>query len=153
MNTLRWRGAFLTQAEIQTALELAARRKVGLRDIDPELFPSVHAWMAGRRLWGCYLLEYKEGDARGPHTDHAPGEVHLRLVCMVQPAEVGGQLCVRGGVSNLLGVVPLRAGDAVEFRADVCEHEVTRVERGTRLVITCGVVDSPSSATGRARPP
>jgi len=84
--------------------------------------------------WDCYLLRYAPGAFVPPHVDPplVEGLVHVRMNLLVAAAD-------EGGVLRLAGVeVPLAPGDAVVFRPDRDEHEVTRVSSGERLVWSVG---------------
>lgn len=102
-----------------------------MRDVDPYALPSARTWV-GQRALGCYLIRYDRGGFAPPHVDVVSQGAHERLVLLVRASEVGGRLLVCGLP------VALEPGDALEFRADLCEHEVTPVDVGSRLVLSLG---------------
>lgn len=83
----------------------------------------------------AYMLRYRPGAFIPPHKDDAPlAHEHRRMNFIVQSAEKGGRLIV----DNQPYLLSCR--DAYIFRPDLEEHEVTKVEEGTRLVFTVGAL-------------
>lgn len=83
----------------------------------------------------CYLIRYPEGSCIPKHKDDAPfGLEHHRLNAMIQNCVWGGELWVD------LELIKFRTSDAVVFRPDVLEHEVTEIMAGERLLWSVGVL-------------
>ncbi len=95
-------------------------------------------WAAreGRRIVGHdrYLLRYAAGTLVPPHRDPplADGLRHLRLNAIIVHDGGGGSLRMDGVT------VPVTEGDAVIFRPDLVDHEVTVLTSGHRLVWSVG---------------
>lgn len=84
-----------------------------------------------------FLLRYPTGAWIDPHTDGSEDDADtdydlIRLNAVVEAADAGGELLIRGRP------VRLEPGDAVIFYADRWKHAVTKVEQGRRLVFTAG---------------
>jgi hypothetical protein len=88
-----------------------------------------------------YWLVYPMGSSIAAHTDPSPadGLVHLRANLVVDVAE-GGAFEADGAI------IELGIGDAVVFRPDLVVHQVTRVTRGTRRVLSVGTIVSAEAA-------
>lgn len=78
-------------------------------------------------LW---LLRFKVGAYIPPHTDKVTDRRHYRLNIFIKPAKVGGEF---------------RVGSAIYqnrfmafFRPDISIHSVSKVEVGTRYVLSIG---------------
>ncbi len=78
----------------------------------------------------CYLLRFPEGCEVPPHTDAVSGKRHYRLNIILKNARKGGLfICAR----------PLFQNSRIKFfRPDQCEHSVTRVESGSRYLLSIG---------------
>jgi hypothetical protein len=89
----------------------------------------------------CYLLRVPEGSAVPPHVDRVERGRHYRLNIILRPARRGDDfVCAR----------PIHASRRIKlFRPDVETHSVTRIEEGTRWVLSIGWV---RGARGVARP-
>jgi len=100
-------------------------------------------WLPGRQGTGyqklpllrlpavdAYLLRFPEGSHVPRHVDPVPGRRHWRLnVTLVAPGDGGEFVCGRAW----------RLGRRVTlFRPDRDVHSVTRVTRGTRVVLSVG---------------
>ena len=87
-----------------------------------------------------YLLRFPCGTAIGPHTDRVASGQHYRLNIILKPARRGGEFQCAD---------PIFASRRIKlFRPDRSEHSVTRIEEGSRYVLSLGWV----LRGGRARP-
>ncbi len=79
-----------------------------------------------------YLIRYPEGTEIPPHRDPVTTGRHFRLnLVLKSPASGGEFVCA----------TPLFETKRIKlFRPDVCEHSVTRVQRGSRYVLSVGWV-------------
>ncbi len=79
-----------------------------------------------------YLIRYPEGSAIPPHTDPVQAGRHYRLNIVLKSPRAGGEFVC---------ATPIYASRRVKlFRPDACEHSVTRVEGGSRYVLSIGWV-------------
>lgn len=80
--------------------------------------------------WDCYLLRFRKGAAIAPHTDPVDGRRHYRVNVVLIEADAGGQFeCEQ----------PIFASRRIKFfRPDQQTHSVTRVDAGTRYVLSFG---------------
>ena len=79
-----------------------------------------------------YLIRYPEGTEIPPHTDPVQRGRHYRLNIVLWSPRSGGEFVCRS---------PIFASRRVKFfRPDVCEHSVTRVVGGSRVVLSIGWV-------------
>lgn len=78
------------------------------------------------------MLKYPPGSYIRPHKDAVDGKLHYRLNVVLKPAKKGGLFNTKGAFikTKILNF----------FRSDLCEHEVTKVEEGTRYVFSIGWV-------------
>jgi hypothetical protein len=79
-----------------------------------------------------YVLRFPEGAEIKPHTDPVKTGRHFRLNVIVKAARRGGEFVVKDAIVNRPRVK--------FFRPDVSEHSVTRIEEGSRYVISFGYV-------------
>jgi len=80
-----------------------------------------------------YFLRCGPGISIPPHTDPArPGFEHHRLNVVLSTDHVGGDVSVDGHR------VEWQAGDALIFRPDLLQHEVSTVTSGQRLLWSVG---------------
>ncbi len=112
------------------ALYTTVRGAFKMAPIDPAALAVMKRFVRNRQPYGCYWARYGVGAERAYHTDK--GEPHERLIVMLQRADKGGELTVGGERVDLF------AGDGVIFRADLCEHAVSLVEAGERVIFTLG---------------
>lgn len=120
--------------------------------------PPKRAWEQGRGKTGyeklpilvtsfcdCYLLRYPEGSYIPEHKDELPWQVlldlrtpswwtpkHFRLNVVVKEALEGGKFRCQKTL--------FQTRRLAFFRPDKYAHEVTKILRGTRYVLTFGVV-------------
>jgi len=78
-----------------------------------------------------YLLRYRSGAAIPPHTDPVAGMWHFRANLAFGSYEGRRFVC---------GHCLMRIGPLAVFRPDLEVHSVTRVTRGTRWVLSLGIV-------------
>jgi hypothetical protein len=80
----------------------------------------------------CYLLHFPEGSEVPPHVDRLAHGRHYRLNIILRAADRGGEfVCARS----------LHASQRIKlFRPDLETHSVTRIERGSRWVLSIGWV-------------
>jgi hypothetical protein len=118
-------------------------------------------WVKGRQNTGyeklkifqflnmdCYILRYKVGDYIPWHTDPVPGKRHYRLNFELKQAEIGGT-CLYMPWANSDDELNYQRRKAcfilsdnrrfVLFRSDIIPHKVTKIEKGTRIVLTFGI--------------
>lgn len=111
-----------------------------------KLIPKLLRWQHGRQESGydkmllatltrpipfdCYLIRYPIGSSIKPHTDPVKDRRHFRLNIVVKPSPIGGEfLCDN----------PLFTTTHIKFfRPDISKHSVTRVEGGSRYVVSIG---------------
>lgn len=88
-----------------------------------------------------YLLRFPTGTKISPHTDRVESGEHYRLNIILKPARRGGEFqCAN----------PIYVNSRIKlFRPDRSEHSVTRIEEGTRYVLSLGWV---RRSQGRAKP-
>jgi 2OG-Fe(II) oxygenase superfamily len=79
-----------------------------------------------------YLIRYPEGSSIPPHTDPVEHGRHYRLNVILKSSKSGGEFVCAS---------PIYSSKRVKlFRPDACEHSVTRVEGGSRYVLSIGWV-------------
>lgn len=80
----------------------------------------------------CYLIRYPHGSAIPPHVDPVGKGRHYRLNLILKSPQAGGEFVC---------AAPLFSSRRIKlFRPDLCEHSVTRVEGGSRYVLSIGWV-------------
>lgn len=107
--------------------------------------PKWMSWIRGRQNSGydklllmggywpipfdVYLLKYPEGSFIPPHRDPVDGKRHFRINIVLKEA-VGGDFRCENAIfaSRRINI----------FRSDVSLHEVTKIERGCRWVLSIG---------------
>jgi hypothetical protein len=79
-----------------------------------------------------YLIRYPEGSSIPAHTDPVQEGRHYRLNVILKSPKSGGEFVCAS---------PIYSSKRVKlFRPDACEHSVTRVEGGSRYVLSIGWV-------------
>jgi hypothetical protein len=113
-----------------------------------EYFRTAFRWQRGRQqsgydkmlllqaLWplpfDIYVLRFPQGAEIPPHTDPVALGRHYRCNIVLKHAASGG---------DFICSAPIFATKRIKvFRPDACEHSVTRVERGSRYVLSIGWV-------------
>ncbi|MFK7964645.1 MAG: 2OG-Fe(II) oxygenase [Burkholderiaceae bacterium] len=80
----------------------------------------------------CYLLRFREGAEIATHTDPVDGRRHYRVNVILSEADEGGVFVCAN---------PIHESRRIKFfRPDRQAHSVTRVEAGTRYVLSIGWV-------------
>lgn len=82
--------------------------------------------------WNLELIKYPRGAEVPWHLAHASGQKHYILQTELWPAWEGGLM----EVEEPIWTFPRREFYFVLFRADKSLHRVTRVKRGTRVVLS-----------------
>lgn len=77
-----------------------------------------------------YLIRYKTGDYIAPHVDPVGAGRHYRLNLILTTAEVGGEFVCKNPIFETRRIK--------FFRPDVSEHAVTRITKGSRLILSVG---------------
>jgi hypothetical protein len=101
---------------------------------------SVLTLFSSKRLrLDVHLIRMRQGDAVPWHIDPAPeGFKHFRFNFILRRPKLGGWFEARGPTDALL----VRTSRAMLFRADTLEHRVTAIERGSRLVLSVGWLET-----------
>ncbi len=116
-----------------------------------EYFRTAFRWQVGRQhsgydkmlllqsMWplpfDVYILRFPEGSEIAPHTDPVKSGRHYRCNIVLWRAKSGGEF---------LCATPIYASSRIKlFRPDACEHSVTRVNNGSRYVLSLGWVRRP----------
>lgn len=81
-------------------------------------------------FFDCYLLKYKEGSYIPSHRDSITNKRHFRLNIVIQEAIKGGQFVCEKSILSLRRISL--------FRPDRYYHQVTKIIRGTRYVLSFG---------------
>ena len=80
--------------------------------------------------WDCYLLRFREGAEIASHTDPVDDRRHFRVNLVLVEADEGGEFQCEN---------PIFATRRIKFfRPDQESHSVTRVDSGTRYVLSFG---------------
>jgi predicted 2-oxoglutarate/Fe(II)-dependent dioxygenase YbiX len=122
------------------------------RDLAPTLFPQIESLAKRINVWGLALdcvgddmriQRYRRNDYTELHSDYDHNTQDFSKLTVVIPLVdrrewEGGEL----QVGNSLRVARLRMGDAAVFPS-FSPHRVTRVTKGTRVVLTAWVVGPP----------
>jgi hypothetical protein len=80
----------------------------------------------------CFLLRYETGAEVLPHRDPAKAGRHYRLNVVLKRPRRGGEF--------VCSEVMVDWARLKLFRPDVCEHAVTRIQEGSRYVLSIGWV-------------
>lgn len=84
------------------------------------------------------LIRYPEGIEIPPHTDAAQAGLHYRLNVILKVSPRGGEFVCKAPIFSTRRIKL--------FRPNACEHSVTRVEGGSRYVLSVGWVRGPARA-------
>ncbi|GGC63893.1 2OG-Fe(II) oxygenase [Undibacterium terreum] len=88
-----------------------------------------------------YLIRYPEGSEIPPHTDPVQAGRHYRLNLILKSPRAGGEFVC---------ATPIYSSKRIKlFRPDACEHSVTRVEGGSRYVLSIGWVRGKEKASSK----
>lgn len=85
---------------------------------------------AGWIPFDLWLLRFKQGAFIAPHIDPVTDRRHYRLNIYIKPAKVGGEF--------KSDFVIYQNRLVSFFRPDIAQHSVTKVENGTRYVLSFG---------------
>ena len=86
----------------------------------------------------CYVIRYPEGSSIPPHKDPVQQGRHYRLNVILKSPKSGGEFVC---------ATPIYSSTRIKlFRPDECEHSVTRVQGGSRYVLSIGWVRNSSEA-------
>ena len=85
-----------------------------------------------------YLIRYPDGSSIPPHKDPVQQGRHYRLNIILKAPQAGGEfICAK----------PIYSSSRIKlFRPDQCEHSVTKVQGGSRYVLSIGWVRGKSAA-------
>jgi len=81
-----------------------------------------------RRL-SVYLVRYPEGHKVVPHVDMISEGRLYKLNCVLAKPKAGGEFVCDRNIFNLFGRVYL-------FRPDLYQHRVSKIERGSRWLLS-----------------
>ncbi len=112
------------------------------------IFKQLFRWQKGRQQSGydkmllagaywpikfdCYLLRFPQGCEVPPHKDTVSSGLHYRLNIVLKQAQKGG---------DFICATPIYQNSRIKFfRPDLCEHAVTKVEQGSRYLLSIGWV-------------
>lgn len=87
-----------------------------------------------RRL-AVYLVRYSAGHAIMPHVDMVAEGRLYKLNCVLVKPQTGGEFWCEKNIFNLFGRVVL-------FRPDLYTHQVSKIERGTRWLLSFALTRS-----------
>ena len=91
--------------------------------------PKIEVILSPKYLFACYILKYPKGSEIPEHTDPVPkGYEHHRLNIVLWKG-TGGQLKIDGKPVNKR---------IIKFRPDLSPHEVSKVTKGIRYVLSIG---------------
>lgn len=113
-----------------------------------DYFAKAFRWQRGRQGTGydkmllltaswpiafdSYLINYPDGAEIPAHIDPVTGGRHYRLNIILKSPKAGGEF---------ICATPIFSSQRIKlFRPDACEHSVTRVQGGSRLVFSLGWV-------------
>ena len=113
-------------------------------------------WRAGRQMSGyskmlilqgtfplpfdLYLLRYQEGSEIAPHTDPIASGCHYRLNFVLKRAKIGGEFQCSKTIFERRRIKL--------FRPDIAVHSVSKIENGSRYVMSFGWVILPKTRCG-----
>ena len=80
-----------------------------------------------------YLVRYAAGHSILPHVDMVPEGRLYKLNCVLVKPESGGEFICERTILDLQGRLVL-------FRPDLYQHRVTRIERGSRWLLSLALV-------------
>jgi hypothetical protein len=77
-----------------------------------------------------YLLKFPQGSEIAPHTDKVESGKHYRLNIVLKKADLGGEFICTNPIFETKRVKL--------FRPDVSEHQVSKVIKGNRYLLSIG---------------
>ena len=81
----------------------------------------------------CYLLKFPQGSEIPEHIDPVMFKRHYRLNIVLKKARVGGKFLAHSGKKPIINWPRV-----ILFRPDVTSHGVSKIEKGTRYVLSFG---------------
>ncbi len=81
------------------------------------------------RRFAVYLVRYSAGHAIMPHVDMVAEGRLYKLNCVLVKPRAGGEFRCERSILNLFGRIVL-------FRPDLYRHQVSRIERGNRWLLS-----------------
>ncbi len=81
------------------------------------------------RRFNIYLVRYPQGHRVIPHVDMIAQGKLFKLNCVLSKPKAGGEFICDKNIFNLRGRVYL-------FRPDLYQHQVSRIERGKRWLLS-----------------
>jgi len=112
------------------------------------IFKKLFRWEKGRQKSGydkmllcgatwplkfdTYLLKFPEGSEIMPHTDKVKSGRYYRLNIVLKQAKRGGEFFCKKAIFESKRIKL--------FRTDICEHQVSKVEEGSRYLLSIGWV-------------
>jgi hypothetical protein len=112
------------------------------------IIKKLFRWERGRQLSGydkmllcgavwpikfdAYILKFPTGSEIHAHKDEVRVGKHYRLNVVLKPAEVGGEFSCLNPIFETKRIKL--------FRPDVSEHQVSKIEKGTRYLLSIGWV-------------
>lgn len=88
----------------------------------------------GQRL-SIYLVRYPEGHKVVPHVDMISGGQLYKLNCVLRKPKAGGEFICEKNIFDLFGRLVL-------FRPDLHQHQVSKIERGSRWLLSFALTRS-----------
>ncbi|MBB1303637.1 MULTISPECIES: 2OG-Fe(II) oxygenase [Pseudoalteromonas] len=114
------------------------------------IFKNLFRWQRGRQDSGydkmllcgahwpvkfdTYLIKFPVGSEIKPHTDKVKKGKHFRLNLIIKRAQLGGEFMCE----NTL----FQSKRIKLFRPDITQHAVTKIEKGSRYILSIGWVKS-----------
>jgi len=79
-----------------------------------------------------YFLKFPQGSEIAPHIDKVESGKHYRLNIVLKNADEGGEFICENPIFETSRIKL--------FRPDICEHQVSKIEKGTRYLVSIGWV-------------
>ena len=86
--------------------------------------------LLGSNTFDCYLLKYEKGTHIPRHKDPVHVGRHFRINIELWKAS-------KGGIFEASDII-FKIGIVVMFRPDIYDHSVSKIEEGTRYVLSIG---------------
>lgn len=80
--------------------------------------------------WDFYILKYPVGSEIKEHVDPVSDRCHYRLNIIIKKAKKGGEFFTEKSIINTSRIK--------FFRPDLYKHSLTKIEKGSRYVISIG---------------
>jgi hypothetical protein len=105
-------------------------------------------WVKKRKWWrfpfDCHLIRYPVGSSNPAHQDRLKTRRHFRMNIVLWAAE-GGEFTASQYI--------FRSRRVNVFRPDIAEHSVSKVTKGTRVVLSFGWTNGPLPESEREAVP